>query len=79
MVFKPVLDFVCKINNITNPIYPFLPNIYTILTIIFIILGIVGIIAFANGNKFKNLARTVYGFVHFITTFFWQKRLKPPL
>ena len=69
MVFKPLLDFICSINKITNPIYPYLPIIYTVTTIIFIILGIAGIIAFAMGNKFKNLARNVYAFVHFITTF----------
>ena len=70
MVFKPALDFICKINNFTNPIYPSLPIIYTLTTILFIILGIAGVIAFAFGVKFKNLARNVYAFVHFITTFF---------
>ena len=70
MVFKPALDYICKINNFTNPIYPFLPILYTATTILFIILGIAGVIAFASGVKFKNLARNVYAFVHFITTFF---------
>lgn len=69
MVYKPLLDNICKINNITSPIYPLLPMIYTILTILFIILGIIGIIVFAYGHKFKNFARNIYGFVHFTTTF----------
>jgi hypothetical protein len=69
MVYKPLLDNICKINNTTSPIYPLLPIIYTILTILFIVLGIIGIIAFAYGNKFKNWARNIYGFVHFTTTF----------
>lgn len=69
MGFKSVLDFICGINNSTKFIFSFLPLLYSIITIIFIILGIVGVIAFGLGNKFKNLARNVYGVIHLITTF----------
>jgi flagellar biogenesis protein FliO len=69
MGFKSVLDFICGINNSTKFIFSLLPLLYSIITIIFIILGIVGVIAFGLGNKFKNLARNVYGVIHLITTF----------
>jgi hypothetical protein len=66
---KGPFDFICKISKAFSKLYPVLPLMYTVLTIIFIILGIVGIIAFALGQKFKNLARTIYAFVYFITSF----------
>jgi len=69
MGFKSVLDFICGISKSTKFIFTLLPVLYSIITIIFIILGIVGVIAFGLGNKFKNLARNVYGLIHLITTF----------
>ena len=67
---KGVFDGVCSIGKFFSPLYPYLPSLYTVITIIFMILGIVGVIMFAAGKKFKNLARTIYAFVYFITSFF---------
>jgi len=67
---KSIFDVICVCSKSIGWLYPFMPVLYSIVTIIFIILGIVGIIAFSTGNKFKNTARTIYGVIHLVSTFF---------
>jgi len=66
---KSLLDSICALSKIASILFPYLPFIYSFTTVIFICLGIAGVIAFAAGSKFKNAARNIYGFVHFITRF----------
>ena len=65
-----IFNVICVCSKSLGWLYPFMPVLYSIVTIIFIILGIVGIIAFSMGNKFKNTARTIYGVIHLVSTFF---------
>jgi hypothetical protein len=67
---QAIFNVICVCSKSIGWLYPFMPVLYSIVTIIFIILGIVGIIAFSTGNKFKNTARTIYGVIHLVSTFF---------